>query len=123
MALTASLSNNYQVYADEIIKFDKVWVNIGDGYDPESGVFTAPKSGLYLVSNTIRSYGKDFQQCLWLNDKSTVFSARSSSSFGTLNILMMIQKGDRICIKSFEDFKKVIYGHSFSMFSAFLINN
>lgn len=124
MAFTASLSDGYQVNTDEIIKFDAVWVNIGDGYNPDSGVFTAPKSGLYLISNTIRSYGDDDLQCsLWVNDESTVFSAGSSTSSGTLTILMMIQKGDRICITSFDDFKKVIFGHDFSMFSAFLLQN
>ena len=27
--------------------FDKVVLNVGDAYDPESGTFTAPKSGYY----------------------------------------------------------------------------
>lgn len=122
MAFSALLSDDSHVDAYEVIKFDTVWVNIGNGYDPDSGVFTAPKSGLYLISNTIRASGEDDQHCiLWVNDESTIFSAGSSSSSGTLNILMMIHKGDRICITSFAYSKQKIYGDSFSMFSAFLI--
>ncbi|VDI50519.1 Hypothetical predicted protein [Mytilus galloprovincialis] len=64
VAFSASLSDDSHVDADEVIKFDTVWVNIGNGYDPDSGVFTAPKSGLYLISNTIRASANQNDVCI-----------------------------------------------------------
>ncbi|XP_076090025.1 uncharacterized protein LOC143062064 [Mytilus galloprovincialis] len=35
---------------NDVVKFEDVRINRGDGYNPSTGVFTAPKSGLYQIS-------------------------------------------------------------------------
>ena len=35
---------------DQIIVFNQIILNEGGGYDQETGVFTCPKSGLYLIT-------------------------------------------------------------------------
>lgn len=57
-AFTASLSvHTLLTRRDEIVKFDRVILNRGAGYNPRTGVFTAPSSGLYQISATIMSSG------------------------------------------------------------------
>ena len=46
-AFSISLSNNWT--AGGVIKFDLIVVNNGNHYDPSTGRFTAPVSGLYQI--------------------------------------------------------------------------
>jgi hypothetical protein len=41
---------------DDVVKFDDVRVNRGQGYNPSTGVFTAPRKGLYHISCVIMAY-------------------------------------------------------------------
>ncbi|CAC5386614.1 C1QL [Mytilus coruscus] len=122
---TASIYKTYHVDPNQILKFETVWVNIGDGYDPESGVFTAPKSGLYMVSNTINAALNGLIRCnLWKNDVQNIGSLGTLHEAGTLNILMMIRKGDRIYIKSDKHgYHAKLFSNHMSTFSAVLIND
>lgn len=43
--------------ANQIIKFDHVMVNIGNGYHNNTGVFIVPTSGVYVFSWSIRLKG------------------------------------------------------------------
>lgn len=100
VAFTASIHDTYHVDQDQILKFKTVWVNISNGYDPESGVFTAPKSGLYLVSKTIYAALYARIRCnLLKNDFPSVGTSGAWHAAGTWNILMIIRKGDRLYIR------------------------
>ncbi|XP_017296964.1 complement C1q-like protein 2 [Kryptolebias marmoratus] len=58
VAFSATLLNNQNWTSlgpyekDETLKFERVVTNIGNGYDPATGVFTAPAKGLYYVQIT-----------------------------------------------------------------------
>jgi hypothetical protein len=52
-----------------ILKFDNVILNREGGYDPKTGIFTAPRTGLYQISVTIMSdYGKQLALFIAKND-------------------------------------------------------
>lgn len=44
----------YEAYG-ETVTYDKVRINVGDGMNPSTGVFTAPKNGYYLFLFTAYS--------------------------------------------------------------------
>merc|ERR1711976_1019321 len=46
---SASLSSN-QYHDKYPLKFDVVSMNVGGGYDPNTGIFTAPNDGTYFFS-------------------------------------------------------------------------
>lgn len=48
VGFTLTLDVNLTVAPEEIIKFDYIMYNEGQGYDPETGYFTAPVGGMYL---------------------------------------------------------------------------
>ena len=51
MAFTAFLDHTLRnLQKDRTIVFNQVISNEGDGYDQRVGIFTCPKTGLYLVS-------------------------------------------------------------------------
>jgi hypothetical protein len=57
----------------EIVKFEKILTNNKNCYNPTTGVFTAPKTGLYQVSATVMSSNlKMLHVHLWQNEKPLV---------------------------------------------------
>ena len=57
-AFTASLAGQPTLSGIKtILKFDNVILNRRGGYDPKTGIFTAPRTGLYQIYVTIMSNG------------------------------------------------------------------
>ena len=106
---------------NEIIKFDSVRTNIGGHY---RGIHRT-KSGLYMLSATVRSTNGKYLHCAFLvND---VVSGRlfgTNFSTGSLNTVLQLTKGDRVYIKKDSKFSKpseYMLGGHYSMFSGYLI--
>ncbi|XP_076107066.1 heavy metal-binding protein HIP-like [Mytilus galloprovincialis] len=123
-AFTASLTSSITLQPNEVLQFDKVWLNMGNVYDPTTDVFMVPRNGLYFVSSTVMaSRGLHLHCHLWKNNQSDVGIFGTDYSTGTLNTVMALKKGDRIYAK--HDRNKdgeQIYGNHWSMFSAYLIS-
>ena len=105
--------------------FDKVWTNVGNGYNPNTGKFTAPKSGLYQISGTVMSSaGKLLYVYLFKNEKQTVilFSGLGYAT-GTVNIVLKLQKGETVYMKH-HNITQTIYSNAnvHCVFSGFLIS-
>ena len=124
-AFSASRSKSKSLGPGEIILFDKVWTNVGNGYNPNTGKFTAPKSGLYQISGTVMSEsGKKLHVYLFKNDKQTVsLYTGTGYATGTVNIVFKLQKGETVYMKHFSN-TETIYSDSrvFCVFSGFLIS-
>jgi hypothetical protein len=109
----------------EIIKFDSVRTNIGGHYSPNTGVFTVPKPGLYMLSATVRAAGGKHLHCaLWVNDVMHERAFGTNLSTGSLNTVLQLKKGDSVFIKKDSKYSKpseYIVGGHFSMFSGYLI--
>ena len=109
----------------EIIKFDSVRTNIGGHYSPNTGVFTVPRPGLYMLSATVRStHGKHLHCALWVNHVMHEKAFGTNSSTGSLNTVLQLKKGDRVYIKKDSRHSKsgeYMLGRYWSMFSGYLI--
>ncbi|WAR11234.1 hypothetical protein MAR_036310 [Mya arenaria] len=58
IAFYASLSDDIsKTTASAPLVFNNVITNIGGGYEPSTGLFTAPTNGLFVFSLTVRQYG------------------------------------------------------------------
>jgi hypothetical protein len=125
---SASRSKSKSLGPGEILLFDKVWTNIGNGYNPNTGKFTAPQSGLYQISGTVMSVpGKTLHAYLFKNDKQTVSAYASighnSMTSGTVNMVLKLQKGDTVYMKH-QNITTTMYSSSsvYCVFSGFLIS-
>ncbi|CAG2232959.1 C1QL [Mytilus edulis] len=99
-----SRNSGYPILADnEKIVFDIVVSNFGKGYDPKTGIFTAVKSGTYLLFADVRTNSHD--NTCWIDlvrngsPVTTVFLASGSrmSSDSTLAILHLDIGNKTIC--------------------------
>jgi hypothetical protein len=102
------------------IRFRKA--NIGGHYSPNTGVFTVPKPGLYMLSATVRSAGgKQLHCALWVNDVMHVGLFGTNYSTGSLNTVLQLKKGQRVYIKKDPRSGELMLGRHRSMFSGYLI--
>lgn len=128
MTFTASLDKPVTVPNHGIVKFDKVWTNIGKAYDPSTGIFTAKVTGAYHFSCTVMNAGKSSVRVhLYQNETPTVVAYTYDSDnydTGSLNINLALKKGDKVSIRMSPRNGKVVYSErtsNMSMFSGFLI--
>ena len=124
-AFSASRSQSKSLGPGEIILFDKVWTNVGNGYNPKTGKFTAPQSGLYQFSGTVMSANKNLLYVyLFKNDKRTVsFYAGVGYSTGTINMVFKLQKGETVYMKHHKNTQTIYSDYNvYCVFSGFLIS-
>lgn len=120
-AFTASLTSHRNLGGHEVVIFDKIWLNMGGAYDQDTGVFTAPKMGLYSISTTVMSYHTSHLHCdLWKNNKKMLRAFGNDLSTGTLNVVVALKMNDTVYVKHTGD-TETIYGNHRSTFSGYLI--
>ncbi|VDI17336.1 Hypothetical predicted protein [Mytilus galloprovincialis] len=101
-AFSAFLKNQINPFSrSDILKFDDVRINLGGHYNPKTGKFTAPKSGLYHISYNLMGYEKStvtFQ--INKNNGAFVYGYADGSGYATSpsSVLMELEKGDLVYI-------------------------
>ena len=60
MAFTASVVSSNTSWNSGTLVFNQVISNVGNGYDPKTGVFTAPKAGTYVFYVAAMEYGTQY---------------------------------------------------------------
>ncbi|XP_047429504.1 complement C1q tumor necrosis factor-related protein 3-like [Mugil cephalus] len=129
VAFSASLVNttewtNQGPFADAIpLVFRRVTTNIGNAYDPDTGVFTVPVRGLYYLSFTgVVGNSGSLNAALLKNDQVmfAIFNTGGKHSSATNSMTLELQEGDRVWITMWHQHS--IFDQSrLSTFSGFLV--
>ena len=85
-----------------VVKFEDVRVNRGQGYNPSTGVFTAPRKGLYHISCLILGHNGNYVHYqLSKNDAlyTAGYSTKGAHTASTLSVIVEMKKGERVSIK------------------------
>lgn len=99
------------------VPFDRVLLNDGGYYDPETGVFTAPLSGRYLLSAVLTGHRHEKVEAVLshsnlgvaridsggyepegLENKPVAESQPSPGALGVFSLILPLQVGDTVCI-------------------------
>ncbi|CAC5365372.1 unnamed protein product [Mytilus coruscus] len=124
MAFSAYTTNTQIISHYTNVKFEKIWTNIGNGYDPSTGIFTAPRQGIYHITAVVMSVsGQVFYLHLKHNNEYTAGSWVSGDGYktGTFDVVFSLQKGDTISVGSKRTSRVYSNSDNFNTFSGHLI--
>ena len=109
---------------DDVVTFDDVRVNRGQGYNSLTGVFTAPRKGLYHFSCVITAHSSHHVH-YQLNKNDAVYingySNKSGHATSTISDVVEMKKGDRVFIKHGNSNYEEITGSHHSTFSGYFL--
>jgi hypothetical protein len=128
VAFTAGAPIRHTYTAGQTVIFNKVIYQVGGGYSPTTGVFTAPTDGLYLIFCTVVA---DYQQSFWakimINGSVKVgvmaYNYRSIDIYQSASnfVVHHLQKGERVWVQ-LDTGHSLYSGIPDSTFSVTLIN-
>ncbi|CAC5419036.1 unnamed protein product [Mytilus coruscus] len=124
VAFSAYTTNSQYCSSGTNVKFEKVWANIGNGYDPSTGIFTAPRQGVYHISAVVMSEdGKSLHLQVKHNSKHTAGSYVTGDGLktGTFDVVFSLQKGDKISVANSGGYTVYSDGNKYTTFSGHLI--
>ncbi|XP_059158192.1 complement C1q tumor necrosis factor-related protein 2-like [Physella acuta] len=125
ISFSAHAASNIPFLKDaDVIVFDDVLVNNGGAYNPRSGIFTVPVSGVYLFTATIVSgFNTTIETMITLNGQevSRVFSgAFGNRGSGTNSVVLNLREGDDVWVALFYGNGNYVHG-KWSSFTGTLI--
>ncbi|KAI4901363.1 hypothetical protein NFI96_014157, partial [Prochilodus magdalenae] len=91
---------------DMVVKYQSVFINLGDGYNVSTGTFTVPRSGVYALALTAYSdagsAGALLAACARLRKNTRVIAALSENNTqdqedsATVVLALQLQAGDKV---------------------------
>nr|XP_022295179.1 cerebellin-3-like isoform X3 [Crassostrea virginica] len=107
----------------EVIKFNHVITNIGEGYNSSTGIFTAPVTGYYEFIVTIMAQsGNTFISKVLIHGTDYychAYGSSQSQAQGMCDIIFHLSSGQTAKVAQHSG--SALYGNSFSSFSGHLI--
>ncbi|XP_061186954.1 complement C1q-like protein 3 [Saccostrea echinata] len=123
-AIKSDLRN---VPVNTIIKFDDVLLNKGNGFNPKTGVFTAPEDGVYFFQWTFISTRKSTVYVEAVVDgvrkASTSVNDQQSIHISTSgHLLYELKKGNKVWIRTLHVTAGYMHANKYTYFSGYRIN-
>ncbi|XP_052087206.1 uncharacterized protein LOC127724314 [Mytilus californianus] len=124
VAFSAYRPSPQTLSSGEKVIFDGVWTNVGNGYEPSTGVFKAPHPGLYHMTAVVMSYsGTSLGLDLYHNNLEITRSYLSGDGYktGIFDVVLNLQKGDKVHIESSGTYTIYSNHHKFITYSGYRI--
>ena len=125
VAFTAGVTSSSTTWNSGTLIFTSVILNVGNGYNPSTGVFTSPVAGTYVFYVTAVEYDKQYLKVdIVLNSVSKVRTrADNDAAFqtGTNMVVLNLQKGDSVWVRYASGKGYYTYSVPFTTFTGFLV--
>lgn len=127
VSFSAKLSKHKVFQVDKPIIFDQVITNNGNGYDSETGEFTAPLTGRYMFTVTIKAqFSKQVCAEISRNDEMlgrvTAEYARIDKASGSMTVVAELNRDDVVKVTHYCVMSGDYFGNGFTTFSGFLFD-
>ncbi|XP_063425643.1 complement C1q tumor necrosis factor-related protein 3-like [Mytilus trossulus] len=125
VAFYATLTKHQVLNGAKTVVYDKVYTNLGSGYNNKNGKFTAPEKGLYYFTSTLMAVHNKDLHIVMMKNKNVIgygHDARGEAEMGSVNAVIELGKGDFVQIV--HDARvggQTIYGEGFCSFAGYLI--
>ncbi|XP_061167550.1 multimerin-2-like [Saccostrea echinata] len=130
VAFTAGVTSSSSSWNSGTLVFDKVTNNVGGGYNPNTGIFTAPLNGDYVFYVGIQSRSSDVNDIyvgIVLNGSRKVramaynYNSNDDYETGTNMVTLRLQQGDTVWVKYYAGKGYYTYSDApLTTFSGFL---
>lgn len=127
IGFTASVSSASSSWSSGTLVFPLIITNVGNGYNPSTGVFTAPIEGEYVFFVNVQSYNT---QCIYVDVvlngvtkvRTMAYSTGSNDNYesGPNLAVLTLQKGNRVWVQRYSGQGYYIDG-PITTFSGFLL--
>lgn len=107
------------------LKFDDIITNIGNGYNPQTGIFTAPVGGVYGFFLTLMSVNQHPPTFLSINKHGVVldevFAEGSLDNYdqGSTQVTTHLQAGEQVWVR--QESGNSVRGGSWTVFTSYLL--
>ncbi|XP_061186955.1 complement C1q-like protein 2 [Saccostrea echinata] len=123
-AIKSHLSN---VPVNTIIKYEDVLLNKGKGYDPKTGIFTAPEDGVYFFEWTFITTKKSSVYIEAVVDgvrkaSTCVYHQQSNHVSTSGHLLYELKRGNKVWIRTFYITAGYMYADKYTYFSGYKIS-
>ncbi|KAK3083382.1 hypothetical protein FSP39_021191, partial [Pinctada imbricata] len=122
VAFSAGLSHTLRLSQGETIPFNKIFVNVGDGYNPRTGEFIAPTAGVYVFH--LHAYDMNKDKAMWLEavrNTQLMVSISGYDSHATAGNTVMAQmnRGDKFFIRARAGQQFSLFGQDDEVYATF----
>lgn len=125
VAFSAGLSQHLLHVGDnQHIVFDHVITNVGNAYNPHSGLFIAPVSGIYVFSTSILSYdGRNNWASIVVNNipKSHIYMHDDRHAMSSHTLVFELSAGDDVGVQGHAGDAYQGENLPYTIFSGFLL--
>nr|KAG5712157.1 hypothetical protein BaRGS_014507 [Batillaria attramentaria] len=124
ISFSSKLSYNRELKPLDTVIFDTIVTNNGEGYNAETGKFTAPLPGTYLFFSTILSgYNTKVETALIINDKEVArmySGAHDAHGSGSNAAIVNLRSGDSVWVRLLYQGGNHVHGY-YSTFSGAIL--
>ncbi|XP_071139370.1 complement C1q tumor necrosis factor-related protein 3-like [Mytilus edulis] len=125
VAFHARLAKSVTLHGAQTVIFDKDITNIGNAYNPHTGLFKAPYAGLYFFSCTFLKQRSTFLRVQMMKNNIEVqlgyANKESKSDAGSMIAVVYLKTGDIVKVRHHPTFgPETMHGH-WSFFTGYLI--
>ncbi|XP_062578304.1 uncharacterized protein LOC134240220 [Saccostrea cucullata] len=128
VAFTAGITSSDSSWSGSTLVFPKIIFNAGGGYNPTTGMFTAPVDGHYVFFISVQSYDlKEIRMDIVLNGESKVrtmafdYADKDYFETGVNLVVLRLNQGDKVWIKRYTGIGYYSDSVPITTFSGFLL--
>ncbi|XP_051747945.1 uncharacterized protein LOC127511224 isoform X4 [Ctenopharyngodon idella] len=130
IAFSASLMQSGDGYigpctTEITLTYRNVFTNIGNAYNPITGVFTAPLKGAYMFRISVTGDGGIVATATIYKNRERVVIARGDQAQGLLNssngVVLILEVGDVVYVRLWSNNRISDNGNNYNTFSGFLL--